>query len=62
MAKVTKKKIPSENQPQPKLLALREVTHDANNKSRELVYESVKASSVKLTNLTEEDILRLNSP
>ena len=24
-------KIPSENQPQPKLLALREVTHDENN-------------------------------
>lgn len=55
-------KIPSENQPQPKLLALREVTHDENNKSRELVYESINASSVKLTNLTEEDILRLNSP
>ena len=48
-----------------KLLALREVTNDNHEKnirlSSQKVVEGAK-SSIKLSNVSKEDILRLNSP
>ena len=47
-----------------KLLGLRDITNDNNNDNNmKSAYKSIDSkSSVKLTNLSEEDILRLNSP
>ena len=46
-----------------KLLALREVTNDNNEKNIQVSCKSVDAkSSIKFANLSEEEILRLQSP
>ena len=60
--------ISSDKQQQPtKLLAFRKVTNDNNNENKQIQqlisYESINTkSSVNVRNLSEEEVLRLNSP
>ena len=61
-------KISCDKQQQPtKLLAFRKVTNDNNNENKQIQqlisYESINTkSSVNVRNLSEEEVLRLNSP